>query len=237
MVNYPKNKRGIAMIELIFALVIMGIVLMSAPMLIQQSVKSSNVALQQEAISAVASQISIIQSMHWDENNTDLGDSKILNTNSLNFPPAGLMQGANPLADVRSFNNAKFPTQNINFGNKDTNESTYTDFDDVDDYNGSNFGLILFNNENTTSDKGEYVDIDINISTIVEYHDDNVTLNNSQLNIPSGLISTSKINTTNIKFITSTLTSNSGVKELEKNITMKAFSCNIGTYDIIGELK
>jgi len=34
-------KSGIAMIELIFALVIMGIVLLPSPMLIQQSIKSS----------------------------------------------------------------------------------------------------------------------------------------------------------------------------------------------------
>ncbi len=38
-------KSGIAMIELIFALVIMGIVLLPSPMLIQQSIKSTFVGL------------------------------------------------------------------------------------------------------------------------------------------------------------------------------------------------
>ena len=60
-------KRGIAMIELIFALVIMGIALLSAPMLIQQSIKSSNVALQQESIAALASHTGILLSKYWDE--------------------------------------------------------------------------------------------------------------------------------------------------------------------------
>ncbi len=62
-----KSKSGIAMVELIFALVIIGIVLLSAPMLIQQSIRSGNIALQQEAIAAAAAQTSIVLSMHWDE--------------------------------------------------------------------------------------------------------------------------------------------------------------------------
>ena len=109
-----KSKKAIAMIELIFALVIIGIVLMSAPMLIQQSIKSSNVALQQEAIVAAASQTAIVLSMHWDENNTEAGNSKVLETNrtSFLFPPVGLMQGVNNLENVRMFdeNNSKEPS-------------------------------------------------------------------------------------------------------------------------------
>ncbi len=47
-------RNGIAMIELIFALLIMGIVLLSSPMLIQQSIKSSFIGIQQESISAIS---------------------------------------------------------------------------------------------------------------------------------------------------------------------------------------
>ena len=90
-----KTKRAIAMIELIFALVIIGIVLMSAPMLIQQSIKSSNVALQQEAIVTASSQTAIVLSMNWDEKNSKIvaGESPILDANRsfFPFPPADLM--------------------------------------------------------------------------------------------------------------------------------------------------
>ena len=222
-----KTKKGIAMIELIFALVIIGIVLMSAPMLIQQSIKSSNVALQQEAIATASSQTAIVLSMHWDENNTNAGNSYILEVNrtSFNFPPAGLMDGISQLANVRSFelNNSNKPTINTNFG-KDVNETTYTDFDDVDDYDGSSFGLMLFNNESSSADVGEYVDTNVSLNTTVRYtKEDNVSEN-----ITTGSFS-------NIKAIQVNLTSNSGVAELEKNITFKAFSCNIGTYSISGK--
>ena len=60
VVTTIRTKRGIAMIELIFALVIMGIVLLSAPILIQQSIKSGNVAIQQEAITAAATQTDVL---------------------------------------------------------------------------------------------------------------------------------------------------------------------------------
>jgi type II secretory pathway pseudopilin PulG len=231
MVISIKKKRAIAMIELIFALVIMGIVLMSAPMLIHQSIKSSNVALQQEAIAAAASQTAIILSMHWDEKNTLAGNSNILETNrtSFLFSPAGLIDGeGEPLPDVRTFdtNDSKHPTISTNFGT-DTNETSYIDFDDVDDYHNSDFGLMLFNNESTTADLGEYVDKNISINTTVRYTQEN----NVSKNITTGSFS-------NIKFIKVNLTSNqTDVPELEKDITFKAFSCNIGTYSIIGELK
>jgi len=197
--------------------------LMSAPMLIQQSVKSSNVALQQEAISAVASQVSIIQSMHWDENNSNIpqGESPILDVNrtAFIFPPVGLSSGV--LGRNTKDSNITLSPSTIGI---DINETVYTDFDDVDDYNGSSFGLILFNNESTTADIGEYVDTNITISTTVDYTKEN----NVSQSITNGSFS-------NIKFITVNLTNNrKDIPELEKNITMKAFSCNIGTYAVIG---
>jgi len=44
------HRKAIAMIELIFAIVVMGIVMLSAPMLVNKATQSSYVALQQESI-------------------------------------------------------------------------------------------------------------------------------------------------------------------------------------------
>jgi len=241
MKKYKLMKSGIAMIELIFALVIMGIVLLSAPMLIQQSINSSNVALQQEAISALGTHMQMILTMHWDENNSDLqaGISPILDTNRVPFdfnittPPAGLI-GVTGRSERVGVNTIRIPSISLD---KDSSETTFSDFDDIDDFNNQSFGLILFNGENTTADIGDYVDKDVNISTTVTYNEDRPVgnnLNSSTLNL-GGRINSSLIIPTNIKFITSTLTSDSGVEELDKNITLKAFSCNIGTYAINGK--
>lgn len=79
-----KFKNGIAMIELIFAIVIIGVTLMSAPMLINQSINSSNIAMQQEAITATASHNGMILTKYWDEAGTITqdGQSPILVTGS-----------------------------------------------------------------------------------------------------------------------------------------------------------
>ena len=65
------NHNAVAMIELIFAIVIMAIVLLSAPMLIHQSIKSSFVGMQQEAINTLSSHLSLILTKEWDEANAD----------------------------------------------------------------------------------------------------------------------------------------------------------------------
>jgi len=225
-----KTKKAVAMIELIFALVIMGIVLMSAPMLIQQSIKSSNVALQQEAIVATASQMSIILSMHWDENNTGInaGESPILDVDNVGatFLPAGLRGEIHGRISSHAGDVLRPSVIGIDTNGTDDNESDRMQLDDVDDYNGQNFGLILYNTEHTSSDIGEYVDSNITIASTVAYTQDN--------NVSSPTVAGAM---SNVKFITVNLTNNQkDVPELEKNITMEAFSCNIGTYAIFGKV-
>jgi len=71
MLNIKIKRPAIAMIELIFAIVIMGIVMMSAPMIISTAAKSGYVTIQQEAINEAASQINMIMGYHWDESSSD----------------------------------------------------------------------------------------------------------------------------------------------------------------------
>ena len=231
------------MIELIFALVIMGIVLLSAPMLIQQSIRSGNVALQQEAIAAAASQTAIVLSMHWDENNSNIpvGVSPILNTARAPFEfnattmPSGLkgVESRNSVNGNGTLSPSTIGTDETN--DTDTNESSYLDFDDVDDYQNSSFGLIVFNNEVTSADVGDYIDDNITMRTTINYTEDRidtgttVAINGTTISLNNKINSTPLGVASNIKFVRVNLTSNSGVEELNKNITFRAFSCNIGT--------
>ena len=241
------------MIELIFALVIMGIVLMSAPMLIQQSIRSGNVAMQQEAVVAAASQASIILSMHWDENNnSNSAVSPMLDVNRDPFDfndtdvPVGLNNGVTGRSNINPSGNKLPATLASNFGrdetnNVDTNESDFTDFDDVDDYHGSEFNLTVFNSEFTTADVGDYVDTSIIMNTNINYTEDRVStgtttelsLSGTTLNLNNNINSTPLGSQSNIKFIRVNLISKKArdedISELDKNITFEAFSCNIGT--------
>ena len=240
-----KSKRAIAMIELIFALVIMGIVLLSAPMLIQQSIRSGNVALQQEAIALAASHTGVILSMNWDEENANLtaGTSPILDANrtlSVSQNPLNFNGGA--LAGLQGVSGRLSLVGGITIHNPsttfgmDSNETGYIDFDDIDDYQNSNLGITVYNNEDTRADIGDYVDVNLTMNTLISYVEDrpeNALLNTTtvkDINMTS-LGSTAS----NIKFIHVLLTSNSGIDELNKSIVLEAFSCNIGTYLPQGE--
>jgi len=61
------QRKAIAMIELIFAIVIMGIVLLGIPNLVNVSTSSGFTSLQQEAIATASSQINLIMTKNWDE--------------------------------------------------------------------------------------------------------------------------------------------------------------------------
>jgi hypothetical protein len=74
------------------------------------------------------------------------------------------------------------------------------------------------------------------METMINYTEDRITTGDTLALNGTDIILNNKINNTplgaisNIKFVQVNLTSKSGIKELDKNITFKAFSCNIGTF-------
>jgi len=249
-----QTKRGIAMVELIFALVIMGIALMSAPMLIQQSIKSSNVALQQESIAALASHTGIVLTKYWDEGDANLSNG-VAPIISLSNPVEVAAPTLPQVPMLPNVGNTPF-----GFAGIDTNVTGRTvtvsnnpifasplgsdgndDFNDVDDYIDHNVLLTIFNEENSTiGELGDYVDVDINIATAVTFADDRPTGDTFGTTTEAGnnIFANSDLGgatQSNIKFITTRLTSNSDVAELQKDITLHAFSCNLGTYSLGGK--
>ena len=234
MINY-RIRRAIAMIELIFAIVVMGFAMMSIPNLLALSANSGYTSLQQEAIATISSDISLVFSREWDESNNIKSISEvILQTNgddNLNARDGGV---------VRGYGQIPIPsTDNSQLG-PDLDENHKPDSDDIDDAN--NHQVELTKNDIGT-DKASRGNIDqaIVITTRVQYIADSENVgewDNSQqitYNYPLGDTATNlvvKTFTTNIKNIRSNLTSNTTVKELQKNISISAFSCNIGGYKI-----
>jgi len=228
-----KTRKAVAMVELIFSIVIMSIVMMSAPMLIAQATKGSFVAIQQEAISAAATDLSMILTRHWDEGDTNVslestilitqGDA-LLNEANLSSISVGRRAGSNkftPRTFVNSRGQRLTATTKANFidGN----------FDDIDDYDNDTHNLKLV----SLSTNGDYLDTSLVFNTTVDYISDRPTLGNyksKDLGFNNPFNTPAPNPTSNIKMITINVTSASGVKELQKNITLRAFSCNIGTY-------
>jgi len=220
MVRRPmiQNKRkAVAMIELIFSIVIMGITLLTIPMITAQSVKSGESAMMQESIAAVASQMQMILSRHWDEIDADpsLGSRRpILRTASTNF-------------DTKAGLNINGRTDKSNGIELDASSAaSFADGgnNDIDDYNGVTTTLSVV--DPTTTSTGDYIDVNVIMTSAVNYSDDTITL---------APIATFNYNpngagmgtTTNIKRVSVTLTSTEPTFA-NKNIQLNAFSCNIG---------
>jgi hypothetical protein len=215
---------AIAMIELIFAIMVMGIVLLPVPMLLQQATESGFVAIQQEGINEAASQANMVLGYHWDENDADeryidpilrvtAGDA-----NLDEFNITGRRIGT-PQESKRSFvrdDSQRFFASALG---SDSNDS-----DDMDDLI-NNWNLTLI--EDATSDYAERTTV--NIATTVNYINDGVSGGNYQgTDITFNPSWANAGGTTNIKHIQVTLTSTSGTDELNKTITLHAFSSNIG---------
>ena len=240
---YRKTLRpAVAMIELIFAIVVMGIVMMSAPMLVGTATKSGYVTIQQEGINEAASRVNMIMGYAWDENNTNSSYMPpILNTDS---PTAGLGEVITPPppALIHTGRRIGIPAQSQRtyFVADSTVELAASPLggdnlpevpDDIDDFIG-NTNLVV-------AEAGAAIDYietnTINIATAVAYTTDNVlppmTYNNAIITyVP--FIPLAPNTTSNIKSITVTLTSNAAVNELSKTIILRAFSCNIGGYKL-----
>jgi len=240
MVNNSMNssskllRPAIAMIELIFAIVVIGITLLSAPLVLNQSIQSSTVAMQQESIAAAAAQIGLIVTENWDE--SDSNDTTGYNILNVVGGDAALAFGARDLNlsySTRQMNDPTAPFANAtnaaNLGREVLNDIRN---DDIDDYNNAEYNLTVYagESENLSNNKGEYLDAFIVMENNVSYGIDTANYTNDPLafNNPFNTSPTS----TNIKLITVRLTSNAGATEHNKTILLSAFSCNIGTPSI-----
>ncbi|UPT77136.1 type II secretion system protein [Sulfurovum sp. XGS-02] len=234
--NKKQLRPAIAMIELIFAIVIMGIILMSAPMLISTAAKSGYVAIQQEAINEAASRVNMIMGYHWDENSadetvldpilqtaspvTDLAEATYLDGNG-----TGRRVGT-PLESYRSFirpdGSRLTATAAAGLGNDGLEN-------DMDDFIGT-IGLNLAGTGTGTN----YIEKNVTIDTAVFYISDTTAYNpaGNTINFNADFTQES-LTTTNIKRISTTLTSDAASPdELDKIIILHAFSCNIGGYKL-----
>ena len=234
-------RKAIAMIELIFAIVIMGIVMLAAPMLISTAASSTFTAMVQEGVNESASQLNMIMGYAWDESNAD--DSRVI-TVLQTGGDAGLNEIAftgrragTPLVSGRTFID-----DNATKWNASAITADGGDLDDIDDFHNTTVNLTQVQGADTgvASETADYAErqADIDILREVAYMPDaiggtylaggvagKITFAPDFATVPPG--------TTNIKRISVTLTSTSSASELNtKSIVLQAFTCNIGSYQL-----
>jgi type II secretory pathway pseudopilin PulG len=224
------------MIELIFAIVVMGIALMSAPMLITTATKSAQTAFQQESVAMTASHANALMSYAWDEQNTQSQiaghDKEILHTDSTNtalndrnVSKAGKGVERDYSLNIKASPPATFGPHKDKELNGDL--EPVKDKDDIDDFDGTHNALLIVSGSSAST--GGYMDTSNIISTSVKYGGDNAnysacaTSTGCAFSKPFGK-KTPAGKTSNIKHVVVDLNSSN----TDTHIRMKFFMCNIG---------
>lgn len=225
---------AIAMIELIFAIVVMGIAMLSIPLMLESATKSSLVAFQQESIAIIASHANSMMTYAWDENNTIIHTPSNLltvNTGDLELDGNSTLNQSNQKRKLSASSNAH-PISSFGFKKDNTPLHNEVIFDDIDDFDKNITNLSIAEEGTQLTTKGDYMDIDIAMATDITYLDD--TANYSACSTPGGCdfskdnidwVAMPTTQTSNIKLITTVLTS-SNVNQ--KRILLRSFMCNIG---------
>lgn len=206
------------MIELIFAIVVIGIAVMSIPSMINQSTGAILISTQQEAITAGTTKMGNIISYAWDENQTDSalngGYSKVLDVNTsdneLELNATTGRRIGHLAGDKRrkGYNPPLKPSSVLG--------SDGGDGDDVDDFIGNGQALVSGVGAN------DYIR-EYNISVQARYINDGA--NYSDVNITKNIVNTAVGNPSNIKLIEVRVTSPT---DTDVNISMITFSSNVG---------
>ena len=211
-------RRGASMIELVIAIVVMGIAVMSLPLILTQSQNSNAMALQQEAILATKTKLGYLLSYEWDANSYDAlaSVSRVLNTTASanaddDFDVTTIRRTGHVVADNRRRlrDDLAAPSTDGGAGWADAT------LEDIDDFDGKD--------ENTTiaSETMDYI-FNLQLMPTVNYISDTASYVNQQDMNFTFNANTTFTNPTNIKMITVTTTGNN------INIVLRAFASNVG---------
>lgn len=212
-------RKAASMLELVIAIVVMGIAVMSLPLILTQSQNANAIALQQEVILATKTKLGYILSYEWDVNSYDANASvsRVLDTTNSasadsDFSTTTIRRIGHVSADnrrrLRDDMAAATTDGSANWGN--------VVLGDIDDFDGKD--------ENTTiaSATMDYI-FNLQLHPTVNYISDTATYSNQDMNFT---FDTSSVpaNPTNIKMITvRTVDTSNNV-----NIVLRAFASNIG---------
>lgn len=224
-------RQGSSMLELVIAIVVMGIAVMSLPLILLQTKSNNEFALQQETILAARTKLGDILTYAWDEEATNqLEGAFVLDTNDTGSETE-LNKHTNSrrighlLADKRrkGFDTFTQATAHNALGS-DTGEVTLVAYDDIDDFHNS--VQSLYNTGEAALSGLDYKFTDINLTTRVIYVDDSATYSNQIIN--DFIFTTANANRrSNLKMI------QIDVVGAQTNFSLRAYSANIGESELL----
>jgi prepilin-type N-terminal cleavage/methylation domain-containing protein len=223
-----KHRSGFSLIELVLAIVIIAISVMTIPLMLSQSANSISFALTQDSILAARTKMGNILSYEWDANSSDsTGSDTVIRVLDVINGDADLNRTALYDVDINrrighviedkrrrmyegNLTNKSFPSPDVNLATKTS--------------------INNFHNENVMMLSGSGLDYvrDFNMSTKIWYLNDGADYNATIINdfdfVVTAKSDITDINkSTNIKMIEIDVSSDDG-----QDFKFRAFSCNIG---------
>lgn len=208
-------RKAASMIELVVAIVVMSIAVMTLPMMLEQTQKNNEFTLQQEILLAARTKLGDTLTYRWDENSLNNDRIVVLQTNGDNeLNP--ILGTTRRVGHVKADKRRKF-----NFDNNATTPPLVPDanIDDLDDFNGDSVTLT-----GTAADL-DYRFTSFEMNTTVVYISDDADYNST--NLTFDLNTTGIANSSNIKMLTL-------ITGRENSLfTLRAYSSNIGESEFL----
>ena len=196
------KKYSFSLIELLIALVIIGISVVSIPMLLNSVSKNTSTTLKEKSFFDAFALLNLMQVVEWDENNTKSDNFyKVLTSDGGNADLKCIRKGTLYLDNKSGADCAKEYNKTSHIG-VDDGESSVSDYDDIDDFDG--YWTTI--NDINFSIKVSYLKDDAN------YNDKNIFFNVNDTT-----------NNSNIKYVELNVTKNNQLISI-----MRFWSCNIG---------
>ncbi len=208
-------RSAFGMIELIFAIVVIGIAMLAIPPLLMQTTSSVEEIVKQEAIFQGYRTMGVILTYKWDDKSVVGNDNNISHILDVTNGDSELNRtGSSSITRIGNFNNPRrvFFSSTTYASNTLGLESGESDKDDIDDFNG--------NTDSITATPGEFA-LTFDIHQKVFYIDDNANYGASVINL--SLPVTKATASTNIKMVELNITENN-----QTIIILRSFSTNIG---------
>ena len=224
-------RKAVSLIELIIAIVVMGIAVMSLPLILTQTQSNNALALQQEAILSTKAKIGFISSYPWDQNSWDGAGSIFRVLDTTDSPSADNAFDVNTTTDIRRIGH--IPTDKRrrlwDIGNANrapNNEVTATpNEDDIDDFNASDDNITI-----ADPTQMDYI-FALTMTPEIVYLRDSLSAGNYlnsntiQFDFNATNIEQNTSSPTNIKMITVRTVSQVGN---DVNVSLRSFASNIG---------
>jgi len=213
-------RSAMSMIELVFAIVIMGIAVMSLPLILTQVQNNNAFAMQQEAILAAKAKIGDILTYEWDDNSYDATAQRSYVLDTLNGNVELNRMGATGLraGHINADYRRKMFDTSIALADRSATATNTTSGNDIDRFNGQATTIAA-----TLGNAGQGLDyvFTLTLTPAITYASDTATYSDTPLN-------NFVFDFTNANAITNIKTISVQVTGGDQSITLRAFTCNIG---------